>query len=424
MHSSGVKSDHSSIAIASGAISACLAACVLNLGARGRDATSPVGSCTAGGSDVALFRQALATVEHDYVDIPDRSLLVENALRAMASSLDPYSDYLDSAEFKETVTADTGTYCGIGIEVTPVGSAMEIVSVLDKSPAARAGLQRGDRIVAIDGLPVGTDAEDPIRRMRGDPNTELRLLVRDHSSGARRPYTLRRECLPFRTVNEALLAPGYGYVRISLFNDTTPSELKRAVANLDRMNHASLRGLVLDLRENGGGVFESGAAVADAFLDSGVIVTAYGRTPEAHMQISATPGDLLDGAPMAVLVNGHSASAAELVAGALKDHARATVIGSRTYGKGTVQTIFPLSKGAIELTTARFFTPSGASIQNNGIVPDILIDGPARSHGSPAAAPDPSERDPEVRVALDALRQRALHAAGAVEPADAASIER
>lgn len=372
-----------------------------------------------------LFRQALATVEHDYVDIPDRSLLVDNALRAMASSLDPYSDYLDSAEFKETVTADTGTYCGIGIEVTPVGSAMEIVSVLDKSPAARAGLQRGDRIVAIDGLPVGTDAEDPIRRMRGDPNTELRLLVRDHSSGARRPYTLRRECLPFRTVNEALLAPGYGYVRISLFNDTTPSELKRAVANLDRMNHAPLRGLVLDLRENGGGVFESGAAVADAFLDSGVIVTAYGRTPEAHMQISATPGDLLDGAPMAVLVNGHSASASELVAGALKDHARATVVGSRTYGKGTVQTIFPLSKGAIELTTARFFTPSGASIQNNGIVPDMLIDEPARSHGSPAAPPpDPSERDPEVRVALDAVRQRALRAARAVEPADTASVER
>jgi carboxyl-terminal processing protease len=413
-----VKSDLGSIAIAFGALTACVAACALNLAARGRDATSPIGSCTAGRSqDVVLIEQALATIKHDYVDGTDRSLLVQNALHAMASSLDPYSDYLDSAELKESEASDTGTYCGIGIEVTTVGSAMEIQTVFDKSPAALAGLQQGDTIVAIDGQPVETGTDEPLERLRGAAGSEVRLIVRGHSSRAFRPYTLQRKCMPIQTVNAALLERGYGYVRISSFTDATPTDMERALADLSRMNRAPLSGLVLDLRENGGGVFEAGAAVAGDFLDSGVIVTAYGRTPEAHMRMTAAAGDLLHGAPMAVLVNGHSASASEIVAGALKDHARATLVGSRTYGKGTVQSIIPLSKGAIELTTARFFTPSGASIQDRGIVPDILIDRRAHSRGSPTAASDPSERDPEVRIALDVVKQHARPRVAAVDTA-------
>jgi carboxyl-terminal processing protease len=224
-------------------------------------------------------------------------------------------------------------------------------------------------------------------------------------------------------VEASLLEAGYGYVRISSFADTTPAELKRAVAALDRTNHSRIRGLILDLRDNGGGVFEAGAAVADAFLDRGVIVTAYGRAPDANLRVDATRGDLLRGAPMAVLVNGDSASASEIVAGALKDHARAILVGSRTYGKGTVQTIVPLSEGAIKLTTARFFTPSGVSIQGTGIVPDILIDEPSPSPSSESSAggAEPAKRSPTVQVALQVLKQ---HASLPGESGDAPSLLR
>lgn len=364
-------------------------------------------SCTAGDArDAALFREVLAAIEQEYVNTPDRSRLVQSALQAMASTLDSHSAYLETSELEDSELADTGTYCGVGIELDIVGPAVEMVNVIAGSPAARAGLQPGDTVIAVDGQPVGRRKEYATHLLEGRPGTKVYLIIR-HRSSAFRPYALRRRCFPIRTVSAALLESGYGYVRISSFNDTTPTELKQAIDGLNRMNRARLRGFVLDLRENGGGVLEDGAAVADAFLDRGVIVTTDGRTPQSRMRFNATPGDILHGVPMAVLVNEDTASASEIVAGALRDHARATLVGTRTYGKGTVQSIIPLSKGAIELTTARFFTPSGASVHGQGIVPDVLIDGTAPASDSSAADADPSERDPEVSVALKVVKQRA-----------------
>lgn len=387
---------------------AVLAACsALNHSTRPHAATLADRTCPGGDAkQVVLFSEALTTIEHEYVTTPNRSQLLRSALEAMASSLDAYSGYLDPAELQESEASDEGTYCGIGLELDTVGSAVEITSVVDESPAARAGLRRGDAIISVDREPVGANAAQATRSLRGHAGTKVDLVVRRHSA-ALRPYTLLRECFRMRTVTAALLAPGYGYARISSFNDATPSELKNAVASLNRMSHSRLRGFVLDLRENGGGVLEDGAAVADAFLESGLIVTVEGRAPDTRLRFEATPGDLLDGAPMSVLVNRDSASASEIVAGALRDHGRATLIGSRTYGKGTVQSIIPLSGGAIELTTARWLTPSGASVQDIGIVPDVLVDDPARPSGSPTAAGYPSERDPAVRVALSVVRQHA-----------------
>jgi carboxyl-terminal processing protease len=409
-------------AVTFGVAIACSGAIVLS--EAGPHARAVSTGCVPGASrDTPLFGQGLAVVEHDYVDTPDRSRLVEKALRAMASSLDANSDYLDAAELQDMETADLGVYCGTGVDLATVGSRVEITSVTHDSPAEAAGLGRGDTLVAIDRKTVGAGADTALQLLRGYPGSKVRLVVRHLPSSSPRSYDLRRECLPVPTVQATLLEAGYGYVRISSFDRTTPAELKRAVAALDRTNHSRIRGLILDLRDNGGGVFEASAAVADAFLDRGVIVTAYGRAPDANLRVDATRGDLLHGAPMAVLVNGDSASASEIVAGALKDHARAILVGSRTYGKGTVQTIVPLSEGAIKLTTARFFTPSGVSIQGTGIVPDILIDEPSPSPSSESSAggAEPAKRSPTVQVALQVLKQ---HASLPGESGDAPSLLR
>jgi carboxyl-terminal processing protease len=233
-------------------------------------------------------------------------------------------------------------------------------------------------------------------------------------------YTLRRAQVEVHSVMGQTLEPGYGYVRITSFSETTPEDLAQSITRIKRENSTALKGLVLDLRNNPGGVLEAGVAVADDFLDSGVIVTADGRTPEARFRMDATPGDLIDGAPLVVLVNGGSASASEIVAGALKDHGRALLIGRRTYGKGSVQTVMPLSHGgAIKLTTSRYFTPSGTSIHGKGIVPDIIEEGqgsaPAElltGRGSPPLA----DRDVDVRTGLEVLKGHSLHAHTAIVP--------
>jgi len=387
----------------------CLGAPALN-GAAGWQGAKTGSGAAPTRADVALFRQVLAIIGRDYVDPTSRERLIEQALGAMASSLDPYSAFLDTGELEELEAFDEGKYCGIGIEVATAGTAVEILNVMDNSPAAAAGLQRGDAIVSVNGRATGRGPNETAALLRGVAGTEVILTVR-RAAAEPKPYALRRACLPVRSVSAALLGPGYGYVRISTFSDTTPGELERSIDELERLNRGRLKGLVLDLRYNGGGVLDDGTAVADAFLDRGVIVTADGRSPDAHVYVDASRGDLLHGAPMAVLVNGGSASAAEIVAGALRDHARALLIGSRTYGKGSIQTIVPLSKGAIKLTTARFFTPSGASIQGTGIVPDILVDG--REEPSPASAADddravPSDDDTEIRVALNVVKRNAI----------------
>ncbi len=395
------------IALVAGAVIGFSGALATNVFAeRQSDVASPAAEGSAlPWEDAHLFAEVFERIKRDYVDPVDDHKLVENAIRGMVSGLDSHSAFLDNEEFEEIRLSTMGTYPGVGIEVAADGSTVKIVHPIKGSPADRAGIKSGDLISQIDGIDVGSDAAGAIARMRGDAGTVVRLTVRRPSTGETREYQLRRAEVAVHSVEEQALAPGYGYVRITEFSETTPQDLDAAMTRLKQANPAGLKGLVLDLRNNPGGVLEAGVAVADAFLDHGVIVTADGRTADARFRMDATAGDVLDGAPIAVLVNGGTASAAEIVAGALKDHGRAQIVGHRTYGKGTVQTVMPLSRGALKLTTSRYFTPSGASIHEKGILPDLVIEGreptPAdlTADGAPLA-----ERDGEVHIALDVVK--------------------
>ena len=367
--------------------------------------------------DAHLFAEVFNRIKRDYVDGEDDRKLVENAIRGMVSGLDTHSAYLDNEEFDEIRLSTMGTYPGVGIEVAADGSAVKILHSISGSPAERAGIRAGDLISKIDGLDVGADAQGAIERMRGKAGTTVELTVVRPSTGAVKDYTLKRAEVEVRTVAHSMLAAGIGYVRITSFSETTPEDLGRAVTTLQEQSPGGLRGLVLDLRDNPGGVLEAGVAVADAFIDHGLIVSADGRTPDARFEMNATPGDLLNGAPLVVLVDGGTASAAEIVAGALKDHGRAQIMGHRTYGKGTVQTVMPLSRGALKLTTSRYFTPSGTSIQGTGILPDIAIDdgqsAPVDLDGVPRGM-SLADRDGEVRIALSQVKSDAHRSASVV----------
>jgi carboxyl-terminal processing protease len=358
--------------------------------------------------EARLFAEVYEHIKRDYVDrISDRKLM-DAAIRGMVTSLDPHSAYLDSEEFEETRLSTMGSYPGVGIEVAADGSAVKILHAIPGSPAEHAGLRAGDEIVAIDGKSVGADVNGAIEHMRGTSGSTVTLTIHRSGKPGVMSFALRRANVEVHSVESQSLALGYGYVRIEEFTDTTPDEVSAAIAKLQRDNPAGLRGLVLDLRDNPGGVLESGVAVADDFLDGGVILTAEGRTPDARFEMDATPGDLMNGAPIVVLVNSGTASAAEIVSAALKDHGRALLIGHKTYGKGTVQTVIPLRYGgAVKLTTSRYFTPSGGSVQGTGILPDIVETGPERqpaevmtARGSPAL----QSRDAEVRLALSTLQ--------------------
>jgi carboxyl-terminal processing protease len=360
--------------------------------------------------EASLFAEVYERIKHDYVDEVDDHTLMEKAVRGMVAALDPHSAYLDSEEFDEIRLSTMGSYPGVGIEVVAEDGVVRVLRPIEGSPAQLAGILPGDEIVRIDDTDIGADLAGAISRMRGASGSLVTLTV--HRQGAPAPiqFALRRAQVEVHSVAQQTLEPGYGYLRISSFSETTAQDVNQAISHLKRDNPGGIKGLLLDLRNNPGGVLEAGVAVADDFLDSGVIVTADGRTPEARFRMDATPGDLIDGAPLVVLVNGGSASASEIVAGALKDHGRALLVGRRTYGKGSVQTVMPLSHGgAVKLTTSRYFTPSGASIHGKGIIPDIVEDGP----GLPPAelltgrASQPlAVRDADVRVGLDALKER------------------
>jgi len=338
----------------------------------------------------------------------------------MVAPLHPHSAFLDSAQFEEIRLSTMGSYPGVGIEVVAEDGVVKVLHPIEGSPAQQAGLEPGDELVRIDGNEIGADLAGAIALMRGASGSLVKLSIRRAGRPGLIEYALHRAQVEVHSVAQQSLEPGYGYLRITSFSETTPGDVGRAVARLRRDNPGGLKGLVLDLRNNPGGVLESGVAVADDFLDSGVIVTADGRTSEARFRMDATPGDLIDGAPLVVLVNGGSASASEIVAGALKDHGRALLIGRRTYGKGSVQTVMPLTHGgAVKLTTSRYFTPSGTSIHGKGIVPDIVQDGPGPApaelltgKGSRPLA----DRDSDVRVALETLKTRAAAAQPAATP--------
>jgi carboxyl-terminal processing protease len=360
--------------------------------------------------EARLFAEVYERIKREYVDDVNDHALMDKAIRGMVAALDPHSAYLDSEEFEEIRLSTMGSYPGVGIEVVAEDSAVKILRPIDGSPAQQAGLLPGDEIVKIDGNDIGADLAGAISRMRGASGSTVRLTIRRAGTDGLLDFSLRRAKVEVHSVAQQTLEPGYGYLRVTTFSETTADDVTRAVARLKRDNPGGLKGLVLDLRNNPGGVLEAGVAVADAFLNEGVIVTADGRTPDARFQMDATPGDLINGAPLVVLVNSGSASASEIVAGALKDHGRAELIGHKTYGKGSVQTVMPLSHGgAVKLTTSRYFTPSGASIHGKGIIPDLVEDGPEESPAELVTGkntPPLLARDKDVRVALDALKVR------------------
>jgi carboxyl-terminal processing protease len=360
--------------------------------------------------EARLFAEVYERIKREYVDAVDDHELMEKAVRGMVAALDPHSAFLDSEEFEEIRLSTMGSYPGVGIEVVAEDAGVKVLRPIEGSPAEAAGMLSGDFIVKIDGADVGADLAGAINRMRGPAGSSVRLTVRRPGHAELLNFSLRRAKVEVRSVAQQDLEPGYGYVRISGFSETTADDVAHALARLKRDNPHGLKGLVLDLRNNPGGVLEASVAVADAFLDHGLIVSADGRTADSRFRMDATPGDLIGGAPMIVLVNGGSASAAEILAGALKDHGRAELIGHKTYGKGSVQTVMPLSHGgALKLTTSLYFTPSGASIHEKGILPDVIIDGPDEPAADLDAAGSTtlSARDPEVHLALEELKSHA-----------------
>jgi carboxyl-terminal processing protease len=362
-------------------------------------------------ADAHMLAEVLDRVERDYVNPVDDHQLLQAAIKGMVSSLDPYSAYLDGDEYDELKISSSGEYSGVGIEVSMEDDQVVVVSPFEGSPAALAGIRTGDVIASIDGVPVNTTAlADTIGRMRGKEGTSIKVGILRQGSTEPIIYTLKRSRVELHSVKAELPEPGYGYLRIAEFSETTGEDTVSALRDLRKKNGAPLKGLVLDMRNNPGGVLEAAVAVADAFLDGGLIVSAKGRTPESKFEMNATPGDELNGAPIVVLVNGGSASAAEIVAGALKDHHRAKLMGRTTFGKGSVQTVMPLTGDrAIKLTTSLYYTPSGVSINHRGIAPDIELERePSPSTDAPPPAPKPNmpleQRDPDVKRAIQELK--------------------
>ena len=325
--------------------------------------------------DLQTFVEILNRVKSDYVEPVDDKKLLENATRGMVEGLDPHSAYMNKEEFKDLNVVTTGKFGGLGIEVQMQDGYVRVVSPIDDTPAAKAGIKPGDLIIKIDDTPVkGLTLTDAVGKMRGDPGSKVTLTIA--REGADKPLIveLKRDIIAVASVRSRMLDPGMGYIRISSFNVDTGDNLNKELLKLKKDAGGDLKGLVLDLRNNPGGVLDAAVKVSDAFIEKGTIVSIKGRDPNNTREFTATPGDLLNGHPLVVLVNGGSASASEIVAGALQDDKRAVLMGQRTFGKGSVQTIMPLSNDtAIKITTARYYTPSGRSIQAEGIEPDVIL---------------------------------------------------
>lgn len=365
-------------------------------GERGASGLSP--------PDARLLSEVLDRIHSDYVERTDDRELVKDAIRGMVGELDPHSAFMDANEFEDLRIATEGNYSGIGIEVTGESGEIVVISPIDGSPALRAGIRTGDTILAVDGAAVeSAKLADTIARIRGEPGTVVTLTVARKAVPRPLEIAIERAIVAVHSVRHEMLEPGVGYLRISQFSDTTGPDVGGALRALRQEAGGELRGLVLDLRNNPGGVLEAAVEVSDAFLERGLIVSAEGRSKDSRFRLEAGAGDLTLGAPVAVLVNEGSASASEIVAGALRDNKRATLIGRRTFGKGSVQTVVPIGDGqALKLTTSRYYTPSGASIHGRGLEPDITLPAPETTAflgGGPLL-----ERDADVRAALAWLK--------------------
>ena len=338
-----------------------------------------VGAATSNSTEtykqLNLFGEVFERVRAEYVDDVSDDSLVESAINGMLTSLDPHSNYLNTKNFNDMKVQTRGEFGGLGIEVSMENGLVKVVSPIDDTPAAHAGLKPGDLITHLDGDPVqGMTLPEAVEKMRGPVSSEIKLTIRREG---KEPFDVKliRATIKIQSVRSHLEGDNIAYIRITTFNEQTDVGLNNAMKNLKQQAGGKLLGLILDLRNDPGGLLDQAVAVADAFLEKGEIVSTRGRRSEDAQRYNARPGDIAAGLPIAVLINGGSASASEIVAGALQDHHRAILLGTKSFGKGSVQTIIPLpGHGAMRLTTARYYTPSGRSIQAKGIDPDIVVE--------------------------------------------------
>jgi carboxyl-terminal processing protease len=381
---------------------------------------------------LGLFVGVFERVRAEYVEKPDDGKLIESAINGMLAGLDPHSSYLDPRSFRDMQVQTRGEFGGLGIEVTMQDGLVKVVAPIDETPAAKAGVMANDLITHLNGEPVqGLTLDQAVDKMRGPVNTRIKLKITRKGQEKPVELSISREIIRVRPVRSRLEGDDVGFIRITQFNEQTSDALKKAVADLTTQSRDKLKGFVIDLRNNPGGLLDQAISVSDAFLEKGEIVSTRGRNPQDTQRFGARAGDLAKGRPLIVLVNGGSASASEIVAGAVQDHRRATVIGTRSFGKGSVQTIIPLGtgNGALRLTTARYFRPSGKSIQAKGVSPDIEIlqdvpeelkasadtraEAQLRGHlkaegdeqaGSQSYVPPDPKDDKALRTALDLMR--------------------
>lgn len=323
--------------------------------------------------ELRTFTDVLSRIRSDYVETTEDKDLLEDAVRGMLAGLDPHSSYLNTEEFKELQIGTTGQFGGLGIEVGMEDGFVKVISPIDDTPASHAGVKAGDLIIRLDKEPVkGMTLNDAVKVMRGKPGSDIVLTIVREGEDKPLKITITRAIIRVKSVKSRILDKGFGYVRISNFQSKTTSDTVKAINKLKK--EGSLKGLILDLRNNPGGVLNGAVGVANAFIEKGLIVYTQGRVKDSKLKYSATPGDILNGKPLIILVNGGSASASEIVAGAMQDHKRGIILGTKTFGKGSVQTIQELNNGgAVKLTTARYYTPNGRSIQADGIEPDITL---------------------------------------------------
>jgi len=338
-------------------------------------AVEPPEAVTLPYEELRTFTEVFGRIKRDYVEPVSDKKLLEDAIKGMLSGLDPHSAYLDMEQYKDLREGTMGQFGGLGIEVTMENGFVKVVSPIDDTPAQRAGMMAGDLIVRLDEKPVkGMTLADAVKLMRGKPGDDILLTVIREGEEAPLKISITRAIIKVKSVKNKMLEPDYGYLRISSFQARTGQGVIEAIAQLKKENKADLKGLVLDLRNNPGGVLNAAVEVSDAFLEKGLIVYTEGRIKNSEMRFNAAPGDEINGIPLVVLINAGSASASEIVAGALQDHKRAVIMGEKSFGKGSVQTILPTGgSAAVKLTTARYYTPLGRSIQAEGIEPDIAL---------------------------------------------------
>ena len=326
-------------------------------------------------NEIRIFTEIFSKIKSDYVENIEDSTLLKNAIRGMLQGLDPHSAYLDKDSYKELQEGTAGEFGGLGIEVGYEDGFVKVISPIDDTPAKRAGIKAGDLIIRLDGKSVkGISLMEAVKMMRGKPGSEIELTIL--RGGEEKPFnvTIVRDIITVKNIKAETIESAFGYIRISNFQIHTVDDLSKALTKLESENNNMLKGLVLDLRNNPGGLLNAAVGVSDLFLDEGLIVYTEGRVKGSKLKFNAKPSEMFKDIPIIVLVNGGSASASEIVAGALQDHRRAIIMGERTFGKGSVQTILPMNdETALKLTTARYYTPSGRSIQASGIEPDMIV---------------------------------------------------